>query len=472
MKSLKSRRMSIERLESREVMSASPLTTLAAIHPATPAAALAAPAAATSASLQTRFTAIDLRNAYGVSGITIGSTPADGRGQTVAIIDEGVDPDLSAEITAFDNYCGLPAAKLTVVPEVMSNGAAPAACTQLWHIETSLDVEMCHAFAPGANIIVYEANQQDPVGLYQCVDWARNNPAVSVVSMSFAANNEMSHEGSIDGLFTTPAGHQGVTFLAGAGDNAVPAYPATSPNVLSVGGTKLTMYGGNYYSETVWNDGYVSSSTYQATGGGYSRIESEPSYQSAFQSTGRRGAVDVAMNAEPNTLICTTAVSGDWMYEGGTSAATPEMAAIIAIADQGRVANGRGTFYGVNSAIYALPSADFHDITAGNNGYYSAGRGWDPVSGRGSPVGFPFIRDLVNSGNYYTPQYGVSNFVGISALRQYSGTYLATVASANGRAAVDAVLGAWQQASTVPNGPDAGTKHSAAAYEAVFADLA
>src|SRR5262249_40331918 len=153
-------------------------------------------------------------------------------------------------------------------------------------------------------------------------------------------------------------------------------------NVLSVGGTKLSMYNNQYYTESVWNNGTGSDRQWWASGGGYSKVEPEPAYQSGVQRSGKRGAVDVSANAEPNTYIYS---QGKWILEGGRSAATPEWAAMIAIADEGRAVYGRGSFAGVNQAIYSLPAVDFHDITSGNNGYYYAGAGWDPVTGRGTP---------------------------------------------------------------------------------------
>ncbi len=426
------RQAGFEPLEPRTLMSAAPLQVFA-VHDATladraPLAANVAPALASSSSLQTLFTARDLRSAYGLNRISFGSTPADGRGQTVAITGLGSDPNIWNELATFDTLMGVPTASLTVYQEIY-NGTAPYANAS-WEGEMAMDVELVHAFAPGAKIVLYEANQRDPAGLYQCVDWARNLPGVSVVSMSWGLTaGESSAEGYIDGLFTTPWRHTGVTFVASAGDHGLPSYPADSPNVLSVGGTKLTMSGGNYYSESVWNDGYDASHVYWATGGGYSSYEAEPSYQYGAEWTGRRGAVDVSLNAEPNTLIYSVA-EGGWTFLGGTSASAPEMAGIIAVADQGRAMQGRGSFAGVNAALYALPATDFHDVTAGNNGYYWAGAGWDPVTGRGSPLADRLIRDLAGSSYATSPQYGLGNYVGINILRQYPNYFFGSVAGA------------------------------------------
>ncbi len=392
------RPLRLESLETRTFMSATPFQA-AVFHDAVkPAASIAA-----SASLKTQFTVNDLKNAYGVSNLLFtrgGSTvAADGRGQTIAIIDENDDPNIGKEITTFDSAMGLPACNLTIAKENV-NGKGPV-YNAGWATEIAMDVELAHGFAPGANILLVEANALDSNGLYTMVGWARNQPGVSVMSMSWGADGENGGAGEtgLDGYFVTPAGHTGITFVASAGDHGNPLYPACSPNVVSVGGTTLTMSGNSYYSETTWNDGRDSNGVLWTTGGGYSKYESKPAFQNGFVSGTMRGAVDVAMNAEPNTHIYTINANGtgSWGWWGGTSAAAPEFAAIIAIINQGRALGGLGTLSNTDKAIYSLPSSDFHDITTGNNTHYAAGPGWDPVTGRGSPIGLPFIRDMLGA---------------------------------------------------------------------------
>lgn len=445
---LEPRRPRLEALEGRTLMSATPLqatlTQTTAFVASTPAAAAQTlPSANLPIGALTRFNITELRSAYGLKGLSYttnhGNVPCDGRGQTIAIIDKGDDPYIFNELATFNQKMNLPGCTLTVQKEIF-NGRAPAKATTGWAGEIAMDVEFAHAFAPAANIVLYEANEADFVGLYQCVDWARHAAGVTVVSMSFGIDGETSHEGAIDGLFTTPSGHAGVTFVASAGDHGRPSYPATSPNVLSVGGTQVTTLNGGLYTETVWNDGYDKSGKYWSTGGGYSRFEAEPSYQANYQRTGLRGAVDVALNAEANVWGYSV-IEGGWQLMGGTSAAAPEMAGIVAVANQGRAITGRGSFAGVNAAIYALPSSDFHDITIGHNGYYSAFGGWDTVSGRGSPQAGPMLSHLANSNIGATPQYGVNSFVGVNALRQYSGYYFAASAQATSNAADHSATG-------------------------------
>src|SRR5262249_20535939 len=136
-----------------------------------------------------------------------------------------------------------------------------------------------------------EANSNNWSDLMAAVDYARSQPGVSVVSMSFGGS-EWSSESSFDSHFQTPSGHGGVTFVASSGDSGstgAPNYPSVSPRVLAVGGTQLsTDSAGNYLSETGWS----------GSGGGISAYYSQPSWQNGVvtQSTTRRTVPDVAYN--------------------------------------------------------------------------------------------------------------------------------------------------------------------------------
>ena len=256
-------------------------------------------------------------------------------------------------------------------------------------METSLDVEWAHAIAPGANILLVEANSSSLSDLLTAVNYARNAPGVSVVSMSWGAG-EFQGETSFDSYFTTPAGHAGVTFVGSSGDSGAPSlWPALSSNVLAVGGTTLSVTSsGGYINETAWS----------GSGGGYSLYESEPLYQRSVQASGVRTGPDVAYDANPNTgfYVYDTMGASGWYDVGGTSAGAPQWSALIAIADQGRALSGQATFSGVQSQIYSLPSSDFHNITSGSNGY-SAHAGYNLVTGRGSPVANLVIAGLVGN---------------------------------------------------------------------------
>ncbi len=253
-----------------------------------------------------------------------------------------------------------------------------------WDVEEALDVEWAHSIAPQANIILFEANSNSYSDLLTAVATAADYSGVSVVSMSWGGG-EFSGETSADPYFVTPSGHQGVTFLAATGDDGTPAgYPAFSPDVVAVGGTSLDINSsGSYLGESAWSDG----------GGGISADESQPSYQVGKvngTSSTHRTVPDVSMDADPNTgVYVLDSFDGGYLQVGGTSLATPMWGGLIAIANQGRSLLDESSLNGLTQtlpALYDLPSTDFHDITSGSNGTYSATPGYDLVTGLGTPV--------------------------------------------------------------------------------------
>ena len=188
------------------------------------------------------------------------------------------------------------------------------AATGGWGIEISLDVEWAHVIAPAANIS-RGSDAASSTDLYDAIDTARGYSGVSAVSMSWSNAESSSDYSDYDSYFTTPAGHNGVTFLAASGDNGAYAsegsnskrvqFPASSPNVVGVGGTTLsTGSNGNYESESGWGNG-TSSSTEGGSGGGISRYESQPTYQNGVvtQSTSYRTVPDVSLDANPSSGV-------------------------------------------------------------------------------------------------------------------------------------------------------------------------
>ncbi len=259
------------------------------------------------------------------------------RGTTIAIVDAYDDPNIANDLHQFDLQFGLPDPVLTKVNQ--NGGSKLPAANAGWITEIALDVEWAHAIAPGAKILLVEANSNSFNSLLTAVNYARKYAGVSVVSMSWGGA-EFSGETSDDSYFTTPSGHTGVTFVASSGDSgAPPTYPAISPNVLSVGGTTLNVTSqGSYVSESAWS----------GSGGGISSYESQPAYQkgTVTQSTVFRTEPDVAYDADPNTGFpvydsYNNPSSDPWGQWGGTSDAAPQWAALIAIADQERALTGQ-----------------------------------------------------------------------------------------------------------------------------------
>jgi hypothetical protein len=366
------------------------------------------------------YSPAQLRTAYGISNLSL-----DGSGQTIAIIDAYGDPNIYGDLDAFDKQFGITttgpslysqygpdSSFLTVVNQLGQTTNLPGTNSSgrnflgTWESEEAMDVEWAHAIAPGAKIVLVEANNQDPANLYTAAETAASLPGVSVVSMSFGYP-ETSAETTSDSAFSTPIGHEGVTFLAASGDDGAPGiYPADSPNVVAVGGTNLSINSDNSYaSETGWTEG----------GGGVSQYETEPSYQEGVQNTGYRTIPDVAFDADPATgpVIYNSfgtffgLFGGSWSVSGGTSFATPCWAGLIALVNEGRVAAGGSTLDSSTpdqtlTALYSLPNSDFNKNISGNNGTTTAGllnpAVYNEVTGLGSPVANDLVPDLVSYG--------------------------------------------------------------------------
>lgn len=355
-----------------------------------------------------------LLNAYNIENVKFGSVTGNGAGQTIAIVDAYDYPSAATDLHAFDQQFGLPdppsfekvnqsgsSATNTLPPTDTANGDSKG---NDWELEESLDIEWAHAIAPMANIILVECNSSNTSDLvYAGVNWARSASGVTAVSMSWGGP-ESSSDPADNGYYTTPAGHPGVTFLAATGDNGSPSgSPAYSPNVVAVGGTTLSVDGsGNVSSETGWS----------GSGGGISQYQTKPAYQNGIvtQSSQYRCVPDISFDADPNSGVSVYdtydfGTSAPWAQIGGTSLATPCWAGVIAIADQGRAVAGLSSLDGATQtlpALYSAPASDFRDITSGSNGGYSAGPGYDLVTGRGTPLANLLIPYLVGNSAYVT----------------------------------------------------------------------
>lgn len=379
-------RSSVEGLESRQFLSADGFCAHPHSRPAPPAAAV-------SSAVQ-GYTPSQIRHAYGFDHVN-----ADGSGQTIAIVDAFKHPSIAADLATFDRQFGIAAPPSLKIVGQTGGSDSTVKVNSGWASEIAMDVEWAHAIAPNAKILLVEAKSDNIPDLLAGVDYARKAAGVSVVSLSWGIR-EYRGQLPYDSTLTTPLGHPGVTFVASSGDEgsrAGPDWPATSPGVLSVGGTSLNTTGGNgtYASEVGWNK----------TTGGVSRYEKSPSYQGVVQSGGFRTSPDVSYNADPNTGFAVYSSVRDagvvgWSVIGGTSAGAPQWAAQVAVADQLRAAAGKGSLDGVSAtlpALYSLYSApntpgysayatDFHDVTQGRStGRQHPGAGYDEVTGLGSP---------------------------------------------------------------------------------------
>ena len=376
----RSLRPRIDHLESRSLLSTTPLALVA--HPTFEIGSLAGGSEPPSGA----YTPAQIQLAYGFNNITFGGVAGNGSGETIAIVDANDDPNIQSDLNTFDSEFGLPATTVTRVNETGETSYPASDPTGGWELEESLDVEWAHAMAPGASIMLVETSSDSNSDLLAGVQYAAAH--ANVVSMSWGGS-EFADETAYDTQYFDQAG---VTFVASSGDDGAPAeWPAVSPNVLSVGGTALTLGPGNVWSSEVGWSG---------SGGGPSAYELQPSYQKGVvtQTSSARATPDVAYDASPSTGFAVyDSVRYDhtsgWLLVGGTSAGAPQWSALLAIADQGRSQSGQPALDSSNpqevmNILYENP-ADFHDITSGTSTgtpNYSAGPGYDYVTGLGSPI--------------------------------------------------------------------------------------
>jgi len=328
-----------------------------------------------------------IQSAYALPSSTAGS------GQTVAIIDAYNDPNAASDLAAYRSSAGLPACGAGCFSVVNENGATSplpsAAGTTGWDVEESLDIDMVSATCPLCHIILVEANSPTDQDLGNAV-----NAAVALgakfVSNSYGGS-ESSSDNSLDSSYYN---HPGVAVTASAGDSGYGvSYPAASPDVVSVGGTSLsTASNSRGWTESVWN----------GSGSGCSVDSSKPTWQT---DTGcaRRTDNDVAAVADPNTGVAVydTYSQGGWLEVGGTSASSPIIASVYALAGT----PAAGTYPA--SYLYAH-TANLFDVTSGSDGTCSpaylctAQAGYDGPTGLGTPNGTAAFTSGSSTGNTVT----------------------------------------------------------------------
>lgn len=326
-------------------------------------------------------------------------TGANGSGQTIGIIELGGGYRTS-DIQDYFNALGIqpPAVKSISVDHAQNRPTTPQSADG----EVMLDIEVAGSVAPGAAIVVYFAPNtargfQD--ALSTAVHDELNKPSVLSISWGGAEAGWTSQSMINFDQVAQEAGLLGITITAASGDSGSSDgvndgknhvdFPASCPHVLAAGGTRLTDVNGTFQSEIVWNDGTQGG----ATGGGFSTQFARPAWQANVVSNSGRGVPDVAGDADPDTGY-QTLIDGEREVIGGTSAVAPLWAGLIVLLNQ--KLNRRLGF--VNATLYKLThTGGFRDITAGNNGAYSAGQGWDPCTGLGSPMGNQLLQAVHNT---------------------------------------------------------------------------
>ena len=300
-----------------------------------------------------------------------------GQGMTVAIVDANDDPSAEADLGVYRAQFGLPACTTAngcfkKVNQTGTQGSYPTADSG-WAGEISLDLDMVSAACPSCKIILVEADSATNDDLGTAVNTAASLGA-NVISNSYGGPEDS----TVVSASSTYYDHPGILVVASSGDSAYGAnFPATSQYVLGVGGTSLVQTSGNArgWSETAWNDGSSGCSAYIP----------KPSWQTDTGCS-KRTVADVSAVADPNTGVAvydSYGGQGGWNVYGGTSVASPLVAAIFALTGQA----------GASNSFPYSHTSDFNDVTSGSNGscggsyLCTAGVGYDGPTGWGTPTG-------------------------------------------------------------------------------------
>jgi hypothetical protein len=324
-------------------------------------------------------------SAYGLSGATPPST------QKIALVDAYDDATIAADLETFSSHFGLTACNeanhcFRKVNEEGNSAPLPASSGEVergWAEEIATDVEVAHGVCASCEILLVEANTNENKDLYTAEQTAANLGANEISN---------SYGGEEQPLDYSAFNHPGIVITASAGDEGyldwltgelaeAAEYPASSPHVVAVGGTRLKLNAktGAREAETVWNDGGKNSNSFEghgASGGGCSASFAASTWQrsvagwSLVGCEGRRAVADVSADADPYTGVAVYdsteyKKSKGWAMIGGTSVASPIIASAFALAG-----GAHGVAYPAQT-LYENELSDpasLHDVEVGSNG--------------------------------------------------------------------------------------------------------
>lgn len=338
----------------------------------------------------TNLNPLQIAHAYDWPDIT---DAANGTGVSVAIltaVSSGLASNNSPHV--FWGAFGLPDHTINVIPVDGNYGNTSGMG------ETLLDVEMGGAMGPGAALQVYVAADTYLATFTDMYNQFVNDNSAAVMTTSWGAPETLAPElDATDNQIFMQAAAQGISMFAAAGDNgsgdgtgqsAVADFPSSSPYITAANGTQLTIadLNGTYGSEVAWNDALCFNQGPASTGGAISQQFAKPGWQ---RGPGVPADVDMRMNSGiALTASCSHPMmiyqAGGWYLTAGTSGVAPQLAGLFAIAvskNGGRLGQSNSLIYDHANVNYA---GDFHDITSGNNGAFTAGPGWDHPTGWGS----------------------------------------------------------------------------------------
>jgi kumamolisin len=321
-----------------------------------------------------------------------------GGSRLIAVVDAFDDPNAMSDLNAFSSQFGLPLVTSSTFKVVYASGTQPAQDpTGGWEGEESLDIEMAHAMAPGANLVLVEAATNSDSDLLSAVATASGLVIAAgggEVLMDWGGS-ETSDETLLDSFFTA----SGVVYVSSTGDNPGTQYPSVSPNVVAVGGSTIRRnpFTGNFIGHGAWQD----------AGGGPSLFEPRPAYQNPIEGSfpprvqGQRGVPDLSFDGDPNTgawvydsIPMSDAPDGgvdgsNWYVFGGTSLSAAAIVGVINVAGHFAASSAKELTRIYN---HRTVTSDYHNIASGDtcglNDFFAAVGGWDYCTGVGTPVGY------------------------------------------------------------------------------------
>ena len=338
------------------------------------------------AALPSGYSPADVQNAYDLP------SASRGKGQTIAVIDSGDNPNAEWDLNQYrstfgQSPCTTRNGCFAKLNQSGSAGNYPKADPGDG-LEIDLDIEMISATCPNCRIMLVEANTPQIADLAASVDTAVAEGA-NVVSNSYQVLGN-----SVDDAYGSHYDHPGVVVLAGGGDKGYEkegGFPSDQPSVVAVGGTTLVRAKNRRgWSESVWGG--------SAFGSG-SGCTSDRTPKPAWQKDTRPGDCpyrtmnDVAAVADPSTGVAeydSYGIYGPWLVAGGTSAASPLVAGVYGLAENAAKQNGA-------KSLYRNRHNDLYDVVGGRNGacntnlpaayLCTAEPSYDGPTGNGTPHG-------------------------------------------------------------------------------------
>lgn len=315
------------------------------------------------------FGPASLRSAYAIVGS--GSSAS-----VVAVVDAYGYANAEADLAIYRAQYGLPpctTANGCFIKRDQRGGTAFPRNNTGWAQEQALDLDMVSAMCPGCKILLVQSDSATFGNLAAAVNFAATYPGVKAISNSYGGGESGSS------AYNSAYSHPGIAITASSGDSGFGAsFPATSPTVVAVGGTRLVASGNaRGWAETAWSSG----------GSGCSAVYAKPLWQTDGSCANRMEA-DVSAVGDPATGVAVYGPTGQgpksgWLVFGGTSVSAPIIGGIYGVAGHG--AN--------NASLFWSAAGSLNDITSGSNGscsvayYCNAGVGYDGPTGNGTPIG-------------------------------------------------------------------------------------